>query len=365
MSDHGHDQVATLTLADYGWSEHFARAEEDLNRRDPRILEDTAPARVMAVHRDALDVAGPEFCGRIHQNPSHTTDEARPTTGDWVALTRATHKIATVYPRTSLFKRRSAGSAVRTQLIAANVDTVMFVTSANQDFNVARLERYLALAQEAAVTPVIVITKVDLVDDAQVYVEQARAIRRDLAVVTIDARDRAILEQLGPWLGKGRTVALMGSSGVGKSTIVNSMMGGTVQATQDIREDDARGRHTTSGRSLHRMVTGAWLMDTPGMRELQIVDAASGIEAVFDDVAELTRQCRFSNCSHGSEPGCAIRAAIESGTLDPDRLLRFQKLQREERQTTSRVQGAHASNRGGFGKLARRMTAEKLNPSED
>ncbi len=350
-----------MTLQDYGWSDHFDGAHGRLPIDDAQRA-DVRQARVMAVHRDALDVAGPSFAGRIPMpawQPRQDGDEEnRPTTGDWLALHAGTHRILAIYPRVSLFKRRSAGTTARVQLIAANVDTVLFVTSANRDFNVARLERYLALAQEATVTPVIIITKTDLVGDASAYVEQARAIRPGLAVMTVDARDVAFLQQLEPWLGRGQTIALMGSSGVGKSTIVNSLMGSSVQDTQGIRDADARGRHTTSGRSMHRLQSGAWLMDTPGMRELQIVDATSGIDAVFDDVAAIAKQCRFSNCRHGNEPGCAIRAAIGQGTLDPSRLERFEKLRQEERSNSAHAHVAHSKRRSA-GKLSRRIFANK------
>ena len=361
--DHG-----ALTAVDYGWSQHFDDAKALADASNPLLLKDTVAARVTAVHRDALDVAGPEFSGRIHQSPlqpsSNPDEENRPTTGDWLALDRTTHKIIFIYPRISLFKRRSAGTTARIQLIAANVDTVLFVTSANQDFNVARLERYLALAQEASVEPIIVITKSDLVDDVASYIEPARAIRRHLTVVTVDARDSDVLKRLDPWLGRGKTIALMGSSGVGKSTIVNSLLGSAIQDTQGVRDSDARGRHTTSGRSMHRLQSGAWLMDTPGMRELQIVDATSGIDAVFDDIAAIAQQCRFSDCRHTNEPGCAIRVAIESGNLDPTRLQRFLKLRDEERQNSVQAHASHSQRRSA-GKLSRRVFSNKLKPADD
>ena len=322
------------------------------------------PVRVMSVHRDALDVAGPDFVGRVHQTLTQSDGEDRPATGDWIALSRTSKRPVAIYPRQSLFKRRNAGTTAQVQVIAANVDTVFFVTSANDDFNVARLERYLALAHEAEVTPVVIITKADLVDDLVPFLEQARTIKRDLLVETVDARRPDVLKQLQPWLAAGQTIALMGSSGVGKSTIVNSLLGGTVQQTQGIREDDAKGRHTTTGRSLHRMPSGARLMDTPGMRELQIVDAASGIDAVFDDVAAIIAACRFSDCTHAEEPGCAVRQALETGALDPARLKRFQKLQREERRNSEQAHVAHARNKS-FGKMARSAFAAKLKRTRD
>jgi ribosome biogenesis GTPase / thiamine phosphate phosphatase len=338
---------AALQLEDYGWSTHFRRADAELNLHNPLRV------RVTAVHRDAFDVAGPEFAGRI---PPRFDEPV--TTGDWLAIERETLRIRTIYPRFSLFKRRSAGHNATVQLIAANVNTVLIVTSANVDFNVARLERYLAIALEAEVTPVIIITKADLADDASDYVHRAQAIRAGVLVEALDARSSVTVNRLSPWLARGQTVALLGMSGVGKSTLVNTLMGGAVQDTSAIREDDARGRHTTTGRSLHRAPSGVWLMDTPGMRELQIVDASDGIDSVFDDVAALMRACRFSDCTHGNEPGCAVREAVEAGTLDADRLRRYEKLLREERRNSEQIHEAHARNRK-FGLMGRNAMKHK------
>lgn len=342
--------MSPLALSDYGWNEHFQRAQDALS------LSQTYPARVMAVHRDAVDVAGPEFTGRVQQTLIQKDGEDRPTTGDWVAMTRDTNRLAALYPRQSLFKRRGAGTAVRMQLIAANIDTVFFVTSANQDFNVPRMERYLAMAHEAHVTPVVIITKADLCADPQPYYHQARAIQNGLLVEMINAKDKDISKRLEAWLGRGQTIAMLGSSGVGKSTIINSLMGAEVQGTQAIRESDARGRHTTSGRSLHRMPSGAWLMDTPGMRELQIVDVEEGIEAVFDDVVALAENCKFSNCAHVNEPGCAVLAAVKAGTLEPDRVARFKLLQKEEAQNSGASQDKYRAARQAVTSSKRRKS---------
>jgi ribosome biogenesis GTPase / thiamine phosphate phosphatase len=345
-------------LADYGWSAHFQQAADALG------LENTISVRVAAVHRDALDVTGPEYAGRIQLVYVKPGGDDNPTVGDWIALDRATMRLAALYPRTSLFKRRNAGNTSRTQSILANVDTVLIVTSANLDFNVARLERYLALAFEAGVTPVIVITKADLAADSETYAETARAMRPDLAAITVNARGADVTEALAPWLVKGQTIALMGSSGVGKSTLVNALMGESVQDTGGIREEDSKGRHTTSGRSLHLLPSGAWLIDTPGMRELQVVDVADGIDTVFDDITALIAQCRFSDCAHIKEPGCAVRAAIECRELDPDRLARFHKLQREERHNTEAAHEAHARNKA-FGKMTRKIGDHKTKHMKD
>lgn len=343
----------TLSLADYGWSPLFNSTREDT------AFNATIPVRVMAVHRDAYDVAAPDFSGRIKATLSTTDEEARPTVGDWLAIEPATKRIAGLYPRYSLFKRRNAGRTNRLQLIAANVDTVFIVTSFNMDFNIARLERYLALAHEAKVFPVLLITKIDLIADIAPFLEEAYSLKNDLVILSINARDSNGLDTLQPWLSNGKTVALMGSSGVGKSTIINSLLGREAQATKDIRDADSRGRHTTSGRSLHRIDTGTWLIDTPGMREIQVVDSADGVDKVFDDVTTLAAACRFSNCNHNGEPGCAVERAIEAGTLDPDRLSRFQKLQSEERINTKSMY--EVQDRARFtAKISRGATKEKV-----
>ena len=348
--------VKQLTLKDYGWGAHF---QAQLTDDDAAFLA----VRVLAVHRDALDVAGPGYEGRVLPSAPSEDDEEQATVGDWLLFDVESRRPARLLERRSVFKRKSAGSGRRVQLIASNVDTLLLVTSANQDFNVARLERYLALAAEAEVAPVVVITKADLSNDVEPFLTAARRLMRGLVVEAFDAREPLSLKCLEPWFGRGQTLALLGSSGVGKSTIVNSMRGEALLHTQGIREDDARGRHTTTGRSLHRLECGAWLMDTPGMRELQIVDAAEGLAEVFSDVAGLAAACRFSDCGHEGEPGCAVQAALDAGTLDAGRVKRFGKLQREERRNSESVAVAHERNRK-FGRMAKRVFAHKLRNRE-
>lgn len=293
------------------------------------------PVRVMTVHRGYVSVAGADIEQMIPSRmASSTGEEDRPTVGDWLLLDRDTLEPVRILKRASLFKRRAPGDDRRLQLIAANVDTLFIVTSCNQDFSVPRLERYLVLAREVNVTPVIVLTKIDLTDTPDRFIEAARALQPDLAVEAVNARDPASAARLAAYCGPGQTVALLGSSGVGKSTLVNTLRGSDSIATQAVREQDGKGRHTTTSRQLHRLDRGGWLMDTPGMREFQLSDAATGLAEVFDDIVLLTLECRFTNCTHTAEPGCAVQAALTQGTLDPARLQRWYKLAAEDTTNT-------------------------------
>ena len=313
------------------------------------------PARVMNVHRGRVDVAHGRGRGSVALT-GHAA-ELGITVGDWVLIEPEGPTIKQRLERQSLFHRRAAGTAGERQLIAANVDTLFIVTSANRDFNVARLERYLAIATEAGVFPVIVITKADLADSIAEYAAAASGLAPGILVETLDARDPDQVEVLRPWCETGQTVALLGSSGVGKSTLVNTMTGDT-QDTRAVREDDQRGRHTTTSRSMHRLPQGGWLIDTPGMRELQLVDVGEALDDVFAEIAALARECRFVDCSHESEPGCAVQAAISEGTLDSDRLRRYRKLQSEDRRNTETLAERRARDKS-FGKMIKNVMADK------
>ena len=289
------------------------------------------PVRVMTVHRGEVVVAGEGLERQISSRlPSSAGEEDRPTVGDWLLIDRTTLDPVRLLDRASLFKRRAPGGDHRLQLVAANVDTLFIVASCNQDFNVPRLDRYLVLAREVGVQPVVVLTKIDLTDTPGQFAATARTLQPGLQVELVNARDPHSVARLAMLCGPGQTVALLGSSGVGKSTLVNTLRGVNTIATQAVRENDGKGRHTTTSRQLHRLNGGGWLMDTPGMREFQITDAATGLAEVFDDVVALTLECRFTNCSHTAEPGCAIQAAMLEGTLTADRLERWRKLTAED-----------------------------------
>lgn len=295
--------------------------------------------RIATVHRSRMTAESTQGPVRIGLPPlTNTADYA---VGDWVLAHPEGMGLVRRLDRKALLQRHTEGRRVP-QLIAANVDTLFIVSSCNADLNPARLERYLALANEAGTTPVIVLTKADQVDDTGPFRDQASELQRGLAVVALNAKSPEAALTLAPWCGPGQTVALVGSSGVGKSSLLNTLSEKSAedaQATGSIREADAKGRHTTTSRSLHAIVGGGWVIDTPGIRTLHVMDSAAGLDQLFAEITELAPHCRFRNCTHAHEPGCAVQAAVAAGKLDPNRLERWRKLSEENRSNTPVLTG--------------------------
>ena len=304
-----------------GWSKYFA------DQATSAALSKTPPVRITQVHRNTLHIQGVDLDMIIPGLHGVTV-------GDWLLFDADTPRNSQLLSRKSLIKRRAPGHDRKEQLIAANLDTAFVVTSCNNDFSLARLERYVAMAHEAGVTPVIILSKIDLTTEASDFAAQAQSISPQLSVVCLDARSPEAIELLRPWCQAGQTVAFLGSSGVGKSTLTNSLAGNEAIATQDVRANDDKGRHTTTGRQLHILPSGCAVLDTPGMREIQLTDVSVGLEETFADLHALKQNCRFNDCAHKTEPGCAVQAAVASGEVDVPRLQRWLKLVAEDAENT-------------------------------
>ena len=299
------------------------------------------PARVLAVHRTRLVIATAdgEYSATLDATLRQADALDRPATGDWVAVHAVgpdTLGVRALVPRRTAFIRGAAGSKAEPQVVAANVDYVLIATALPGDFNERRLERYLALAWGSGAMPVIVLTKGDLVPDASEFVSAARGLAPGVDVITVSSQSEDGVMELQSLIPQRATIALLGSSGVGKSTLVNRLAGETLMRTGDV-DVDGRGRHTTTHRELRRLANGILIIDTPGMRELQLWSADAGLERVFDDIVELSLSCRFVDCAHAAEPGCAVTAAVSSGTLAAERLTSWRKLMRES--ARSRLEG--------------------------
>jgi len=322
-------------LAPLGWTAEL-QASFDATPLPPKVpfLE---PARVCEQHRDSYrvltdrDELVAEPAGRLRHHAASPLE--LPTVGDWVTIAARPHEgratIHTVLPRRGVLARKAAGTETLPQALAANVDTVLVVTSCNQDLNPRRLERALVLAWDAGAIPAVVLNKTDIADDPEALAGELAAGLPGVPVHAVSAHTGEGLDALAPLLAPASTVVLLGSSGVGKSTLTNRLLGEERMDTGGIRLHDAHGRHTTTSRHLLRLPGGALLIDTPGLREVALWGDVTTLDDAFDDVAALAAECRFADCVHETEPGCAVRAAIDAGELDEERLRDRRKLERE------------------------------------
>ena len=355
-------------LSAIGWN---PRLEESFA---PHSAEGLMPARVSLEHTHIYRVLGgsgemlARVAGRLRHQAAARKDY--PAVGDWVAIEPDPHdgeaRIHAILPRTSRFSRRAAGNVTEEQIVAANIDTVFLVAGLDGDFNLRRLERYLVVAWESGAAPVIVLNKADLSDDPVSRVAEVRALAQGAPVYAVSCRTPDTLEVLDQYLGHGKTGALLGSSGVGKSTIVNRLVGSELLRTRDVRRSDSRGRHTSANRQLVLLPRGGVLIDTPGMRELQLWETGEALAGTFGDIEALAEGCRFRDCRHRSEPGCAVLDAVANGTLPADRLASFQKLADEQAYQTQQQDeraAIEAKRRGRVGaKALRQRLKEKRRP---
>jgi ribosome biogenesis GTPase len=345
-----------------GWTPRLAEAFR------PYGFEGLTPARVAVEHRSVyvLYAEAGEVTATLAGRLRHASEQGGdlPAVGDWVALalppTGGRAIVRAVLPRSSKFARKVAGRATEEQVVAANVDAIFVVTAAGGDVNPRRLERYLALAWESGAAPAVVVSKADADPDAAETMRLVSAVALGVAVHRVSSVTGEGLDDLRAYLREGRTVALLGSSGVGKSTLVNALLGAERQRTAEVR-DDGRGRHTTTRRELIPLPTGGLLLDTPGMRELQLWDAGAGVAGTFEDVAALAAACRFVDCRHESEPGCAVLDAAAQGRLDPARLEGFRKLRAELEYLDARHDEAARASAKREARAANRALQSRLN----
>jgi ribosome biogenesis GTPase len=320
-----------MDLRELGWNQFFEEHFTDYKQKG------LVPARVIREHKHIYQVHtsdGPisaALAGKIDYDAQTKADY--PTVGDWVAIKLIPNEdkavIRAVLPRKSKFTRKSVSKADEEQVIAVNIETVFLVTSLDEDFNLRRIERYLVLAWDSGAAPVIILNKSDLCDDIEYYISQIKFVAPDVPVHPISATEGNGIEPLFEYLGSGNTVSLLGSSGVGKSTLINTILGIERLAVAPVREDDSKGRHTTTHRELILLPQGGAMIDNPGMRQLHMWVDQDSVKRAFEDIELIAENCRFRNCSHDHEPGCAVIEALEEGKISIQRIENFQKLKDE------------------------------------
>ena len=346
-------------LRDYGWNEDLEAAFRSVavSEAETETEAEADPEPARAVRQDRLGyfvrTTSGEHRARLSRPLTHARGADRPTVGDWMVVVQQPNEdhltVRALIPRRSAFVRKKAGAMTREQVVAANVDFVFLVSGLDHDFNPRRLERYVTLAWDSGAQPVVLLNKVDLCDDPDRYVVEARDAAPGVDVHTLSAARDQGLDVVHGYLQPGITGAFLGSSGVGKSTLVNRLAGIELMPTQQVRQDDSHGRHTTSHRQLFRLASGGLVIDTPGMREIQLWAEEDSLEETFTDVMAIAADCRFRDCRHEREPGCAVQAAVESGELRADRLGSYSSLRTELEQLAERQADAGRRAEGGQG----------------
>lgn len=339
-----------MDLKIYGWNDFFEDKFTDIKK------DALSPGRVVADYGTKLRVVT-EQKEILSNRPVKAFDQTGfPAVGDWVAVDD--ENIRAILPRKTKFSRAAAGIEVKEQIVAANIDTVFLIQSLNRDFNMRRLERYMIATWESGAVPVVVLTKADRCEDAE---DKAAVVYNTVPGVDVNILSCVTgegIEEIRKYFSFGKTVALLGSSGVGKSTLVNTLMGEELLKTNEVREKDSRGRHTTTHRELVVLPGGGLILDTPGMRSLSLWEAEIGLEVMFGDVEELINNCRFPDCSHGNEPGCAVREALDSGSLEVSRWESWRKLQKEFAHLEAKKEGKLRLKEKQWGKQISKIQKE-------
>lgn len=349
-----------MSITHLGWRSYFQEAFDAVGR------DSLTPARVIRQNKNQYIVHNGErviaatLLGRLLHESEDTS--MLPAVGDWVCIEQFDEDQAIIHKvlsRFGAFFRKEVGQVTRKQVIAANIDVAFLVSGLDNDFNVRRIERYLVQVSNSGATPVILLNKADLIEDIDTLWESVKAVAGDVDVIPVSAKEEKGFDRLRAYLHEGTTVAFLGSSGVGKSSIANVLLEGDIQRTGSVREDDSRGRHTTSYRELMLLPSGGVLIDTPGLRELQLWGDAEDLQQVFSEIDQLAKGCKFRDCQHETEPGCAVLEALEEGELDQARLQSYKKLRRELmylNQRQDEVAQLEAKKRDKkFGKLIKQM----------